>query len=99
MLYYSDKTRTFYKTAEECEEAEQKLLVEQKRKEEEALQKSNARKDAAKKVEEAYEKVVAAQKEYKEVLSEFCKEHGSFHMTLDKNGILDWMDTFWGNWF
>lgn len=99
MRYYSELTKKFYDELKECEKAEEAFKEEKAKKEAEALQKSTARKEAAKKVEEAYEKVVAAQKEYRKVLSEFCKEHGSFHMTLDKDGILDWMDSFWESWF
>lgn len=99
MRYYSELTKRFYDEAKECEKAEEAFKEEKAKKEAEALQKSTARKEAAKKVEEAYEKVVAAQKEYRKVLSEFCKEHGSFHMTLDKDGILNWMDSFWESWF
>jgi len=99
MRYYSELTKKFYDEAKECEKAEELFKEEKAKKEAEALQKSNERKEAAKKVEEAYEKVVVAQKEYKKVLSDFCKEHGSFHMTLNKDGILDWIDSFWESWF
>lgn len=95
MKYYSDITRKFYEEAAECEKAEAAFKAEQKRKEEEALQKSNARKEAAKKVEEAYNKLIAAKKEYQSVLSDFCKEHGTYHTSLTKEDVSDWLDAFW----
>lgn len=99
MRYYSELTKKFYDEAKECEKAEKLYKEEKAKKEAEALEKSNARKEAAKKVEEAYDKLVSAQKEYKKVLTDFCKEHGYYHISLDKNGIRDWVDTFWESWF
>ena len=82
MKYYSDLTKKFYEKASECEKAEAAFKAEQKKKEEEALQKSNARKEAAKKVEEAYNKLIAAKKEYESILSNFCKEYGTYQLLL-----------------
>lgn len=97
--YYSDVTKLLYETAEECEKAEKEFYAEQERKKAEALQKSNDRKDAAKKVENAYNALIAARKAYQDELSKFCKRYGTFHLSVDKDGILDWMDNFWSTWF
>lgn len=97
--YYSDVTKLLYETAEECEKAEKEFRAEQERKKAEALQKSNDRKDAAKKVENAYNALIAARKAYQDELSKFCKQYGTFHLSVDKDGILDWMDNFWSTWF
>ena len=97
--YYSDLTKKFYDEAKECEKAEELFKEEKAKKEAEALQKSNERKEAAKKVEEAYDKLSAARKEYQKVLSDFCKDYGYYHVSLDKNGIADWVDSFWERWF
>ena len=99
MRYYSELTKRFYDEVKECEKAEEAYKAELKKKEEEALQKSNARKEAAKKVEDAYNTLVKARKAYQNELNAFCKEHGSFHMTLNKDGIRDWIDSFWESWF
>lgn len=99
MRYYSELTKCFYDEAKECEKAEKLFKEEKAKKEAEALQKSNERKEAAKKVEEAYDKLSAARKEYQKVLSDFCKDYGYYHVSLDKNGIADWVDSFWERWF
>ena len=99
MRYYSDETRKFYETEEDCKKAEETLALERKKQEEVALQKSAARKEAAKKVEDAYKDLLNAKKIYNEELNAFCKEYGSFHMTLNKDNMLDWFDSFWNTWF
>ncbi len=99
MRYYSDMTRKFYETPEACEKAELQLKEERERKEAEALQKTNARKEAAKKVETAYNELVSARKNYQKLLADFCKEYGPFHMSLTKDNALDLFDSFWENWF
>ena len=99
MRYYSDETRKFYETEEDCKNAEQALILAKKKEEEVALQKSAMRKEAAKKVEDAYKDLLKAKKAYNEELTAFCKEYGSFHMTLNKDNMLDWFDSFWNNWF
>jgi len=99
MKYYSDLTKKFYEDPSECESAEEAFKEEQKKKEEEALQKSNARKEAAKKVDEAYNNLVAAKKEYEKVLSDFCKEYGAYHTSINKDSISDWLDAFWSGLF
>lgn len=100
MKYYSDLTGDFYMTQEDCEKAE-KIFQERKAKEEaEAAQKSANRKAAAKKVEEAHEALLKARKEYQKELSDFCKEYGYYHLTLNGNDISKWFDEFdpWPCW-
>lgn len=99
MKYYGELTKKLYETEEECEKAEQAFKLEQEKKEAEALQKSKARKEAAKKVEDAYSAMIAAKKAYAEELAAFCHEYGSFHMTVNKDDTLGWMDDFWESWF
>lgn len=94
MRYYSDLTKLFYKTEKECDEAEKAYKEAELKKELEEKKKSNARKEAAKKVEDAYNTFVTAKKEYQNQLSDFCQKYGSYHMTLDKDNLFDWMDFF-----
>lgn len=94
MRYYSDLTKKFYDEVEECAKAEELFRAEQAKKEAEALEKSNARKEAAKKVEEAYNKLTLARKEYQKILSDFCKDYDYYHVSLDKNDVADWVDSF-----
>ena len=53
-------------TEEDCKKAEETLALERKKQEEVALQKSAARKEAAKKVEDAYKDLLKAKKTYNE---------------------------------
>lgn len=99
MRYYSDITEKFYESEKDCKKAEDLFQKEKAEKEAKALQLSTARKEDAKKVEDAYQHYIDARKEYHNQLSEFCKRYGSYHVTVDKNGLLDWMDSFWENWF
>lgn len=95
MRYYSDLTKTFYNDIASCEKAEKLFEEERVRRETETLKKANMRKEAAKRVENAYNNLINAKKTYQEELNTFCKEYGSFHMTVDKNNILDWINSFW----
>lgn len=81
MKYYSDKIRKFYDTEEECVKAEKaytdKLEAEERKKQELAAQ----RKTRAKEVEDARTAAIEAQKNYKKLVNDFCKDYGSFHFT------------------
>ena len=97
MKYYSETLKSFFNSAEECQEAE---LEEQKAKEE-AEKKSKAlkeqRKERAAEVEKALEELRNAENHYKEVLNNFLKDYGSFHYTysyrdndFDTFNLLGW---------
>ena len=101
MKYYSENTRKFYDSEQECAQAEieyNKKLAAEKAKKEEL---SNARKMRANEVEEAYKAVLEAQKAYREKLNAFVKDYGSFHMTLKTgednpfNLFESFFDRFW----
>lgn len=99
MKYYSDVTKQFYESEKECLEAEKARKKEQKEKEAKELQLSQERKAAAERVKEKHEAMIAAQKEYRQELSDFCKEYGYYHMTLKGDTISDWFNSFWDNWY
>lgn len=71
LKFYSDLTKQVYETQEECEKAE-KALAEKK----------NARETRAKEVEEAVAAAHEATTHAREVLSQFCKDYGSYHTTI-----------------
>ena len=96
MRYYSDVTKKFYESADECAKEEKARQVELEKIEAENQKKAEKRKEAAKKVEEAYELYRKAQKDYHDELSKFCETYGSFHMTLGKDDLIDWIDGLWG---
>lgn len=81
MKYFSDKLNRVYETVEELETAEAEL--DRKNQEKKKLVEERAAR--AKEVEEAY-------KAYRELLSKFCDDYGSFHTSFTskdfKNGSL-----------
>lgn len=101
MKYYSENTREFYDSEQECAQAEieyNKKLAAEKAKKEEL---SNARKARANEIEEAYKAILEAKKHYNELLDAFVKDYGSFHMTLKTgddnpfNLFESFFDRFW----
>lgn len=80
MRIVSDITGKSYDTVDACLAAEEeynKALAERKAKEEE---KAANRKAKAKEVQEAYEN-------YHKKLKEFCKEYGTYHMTINEEEL------------
>ena len=82
MKYYSETLNKVFENEKDCLNAEKeykaKVETEEKRKKELA----DSRKARAKEVEDAYKAVIDAQKHYNELLTNFCKKYGSFHMTF-----------------
>ena len=100
MKILSEKTNKEYASVEECLAAEKKfdkqVALEKAKKDELA----NIRKDRAKEVEDAYKAILEAKKHYNELLNNFVKDYGSFHMTLhtgDGNPF-DLFNRFFDNW-
>ena len=75
MKFYSDVTKKFYNSADECEKEENALQVElaAKAAKEDKLKKE--RKQRAEEVNEAY-------KNYMKLLNNFVKDYGSYHLSL-----------------
>lgn len=107
MLYYSEVTGKNYKTEKECLMAENAVKIEQEkeriRKEKEAAERDKIaaeRKEAAARVEEARKAMVAAQNEYKKVLSAFVDKYHSYHYTTTDASqiptLFNFLDSFWG---
>lgn len=97
MYIFSEKLNKKFDTVEACVAAEKeydKQVEEAKAKKAALTAERSAR---AKKVEEAYKKVSEANKAYKELLNQFCKDYGSFHMTL-KN-VDPFISLFDNPWF
>ena len=90
MKYYSEVTKQLYDNEETCKKAEvavqEKEKLEKLKKEQEAAN----RKVAAEKVEAARKAYVEAQKNYKNVLSDFCKQYGAYHTSLSSKDFDDW---------
>ena len=82
MKYVSEVTNKVYKTVEELEKDEAKVLAEKAAKEKAEAEKKATREARAKEVNEALEAAEKAQKEATEKLSAFCKDYGVFHTSL-----------------
>ena len=82
MRYFSDITKQFYETEEACREAEtnKKREIEAKRAEKEAA--ANARKARAAEIEQARTEFLKARDIYNKLLSDFCKDYGSYHYSI-----------------
>lgn len=82
MKFYSEVLKEMFDTAEACATAEAEHAKAKAEKEALAKAKAEERKARAKEVEEAYNAKVAAEKQFKEKLSAFCKDFGPYHMTI-----------------
>lgn len=71
MKYFSEITNKTYDSVKELEAAE-KLVND----------KTTKRKEAAKVVEDSYQKYIAARKEWRKNLNDFCKEYGAYHTSF-----------------
>lgn len=81
MKFYSDITKKFYDTVEDCKEAENKAVEAQKKAEAEKKTKEDARATRAKEVEAAYKAAVEAEQKYVELRNAFINDYHSYHMT------------------
>lgn len=100
MTIISEKTGKTYETVEDCLADEKKfdLAVEEEENKKKKL--TNARKERAKEVEDAYNARLEADRLYREKLNKFIDDYGSFHMTInteveDPYSIFDFLDNFW----
>ena len=82
MKILSEKTKKFYDTVEQCQEAEAQWDAEQAKIEAEKRVLAETRKDRAKEVEEAYIAAREAEKNFIRLRNAFVKDYGAFHMTI-----------------
>ena len=104
MKIVSEKTGKEYNSVELCladEKAYDERIAQEKAKKEAeakalAVKKEAAiaeRKEAASKVEEKRQTLIAAQKAFQEELTKFCNKYGAYHYTV-KNGDESWFNLF-----
>lgn len=82
MKYYSEETKQFYSTAEDCDKAEKAAIEEKEKKEAHKKELKEARAARAKEVNEAFEKA-------NELLNKFVEDYGSFHYTYTNDDFFD----------
>ena len=100
MIIISEKTGKEYETIDECLADEKKFDEEVALKEAKKQELTNARKERAKEVEDAYKKRIEADKNYRSLLNKFIDDYGSFHMTFDTEledtfSFFDFLDNFY----
>ena len=88
MKYFSDVTKKLYDTSDACIEAEENALNEQIKEKQKKERLAAERKNRAAEVEEARKNMVAAQKEYRDILESFINDYKSYHYSsTDANEI------------
>ena len=93
--YYSEKTKKYYSTKEDCVAAEKEYDSAH----EAEIKEREARKKDADKVQEAYNALVAARKAYEDAVSDFTNKHSGYRITISsgdffKNFYNDLLDLF-----
>lgn len=98
MKYYSEILKKNFDTEKACIAAEKEFA--EKNAAEEAAKKKAAqeRKTRAQQVEAAHNDMVQAQKRYNELLKDFLKDYGSYHMTVSEPDPLAFLDELFKIW-
>lgn len=93
MKYYSEVTKMFYDTPEECKEQEEKVLAERKAKEEKEKALKAEREARAKEVEEAFDKAF-------DLLDKFSEDYRGYNLTINRKGnSTNFINRFLNYWF
>lgn len=86
MKYYSEQLHKIFDSEEACVKAEKTFEEEERKKKEAEEKKANERKQRAAEVEEAMKMANEAIKNYRELLTKFCKDYGAFHYSFKDKG-------------
>lgn len=99
MKYFSDITRKFYETEQDCINAEVEVQKAQEAAQAERQKKIETRKQRADEVEAARHYYLEARKTYNEVLTQFCRDYGAYHCSIkdnQKENVADYLDALFG---
>lgn len=97
MKFYSEETKNFYNSAEECAQAEEEMRAKREQEEQRANELKEQRAERAKEVEKLLKEWKAAEKAYRDALSDFLKDYGTFHYSthLNSGDVFDsWSSLF-----
>lgn len=97
MKYYSEVTKKFYESAEDCIKAEDKIHRDIEAAEAEKRKATELRRQRAAEVEQARSELLSARKKYNEVLTKFCNDYGAYHCSIKDptpETIGEYLDTF-----
>lgn len=86
MKFYSEKLNKFYETQEECLKAEDYILAQEAKELQKKKELAENRAKRAKEIEESYKALLNARKDYNKKLNDFCRDYGSYHITISDNG-------------
>lgn len=95
MKYYSDELRKFYDSEEECKKAEQQFIAAREDKLAKEKELKAKREERAKEVKAAWDAAQAAIDNYNNVLDQFLKDYGSYHVTVNHLPVSDLFRHFW----
>ena len=99
MKYYSETLNKVFENENDCLNAEKEYKAKVEEEEKHKKELADSRKVRAKEVEDAYRAVIDAQKHYHELLTNFCKEYGSFHCTINSEDYTANLLFNFLNWF
>lgn len=90
MKYYSDETHQFYDSAEECQQAEHKIIEAREAEDKRRKELDNARAEREKALEAAYKRYLEDYEEYKKLRREFNRDYSPYYITINSRpGIFD----------
>jgi hypothetical protein len=102
MKYYSESTKKFYDSADDCAAAEKELAEKKALATREKEELAAKRKEDADKIKEILERRNNIEKEYRDAVNDFVKKYGSYHYTYTSNNLpsfRSWIDDWFDNWF
>lgn len=82
MKFYSEKLNKLFETQKELEDAEQQEKIKAYKEKQAKAKAAAERKTRAAEVEAAREAMITAQSKYREVLEAFCRDYGTYHISL-----------------
>lgn len=95
MRYFSDITKKPYNTVEELNAAEK----EWNDKHAAEIAEKNKAKEDAEKIKNKYNELVKIQKEYKDLVNKFAKDHKGYHLTITSSDYFDLFDNLFNRLF
>lgn len=87
MKFYSETTKKFYNTADECEMAEAEFKKKMDEAEAKKKIEQEERKKMAQEISVAYDEYRKALQKYEELRNSFVKKFGTYHMTITDSSM------------
>jgi hypothetical protein len=94
MKFFSEVTKSFYNSAEDCAQAEKTAQNEQAIKQQKAKELSDARASRSKEIEEAMKMASEASEKVKKLVNDFIRDYGCYYSTVRKPSFNFFWDDF-----